>query len=103
MISNRTPYSPLSHIVYIYTVYLFTQGRGEGGELNKREGERGNTGDSTDDEILHLTFMSLVFIRISLFEAAGTVCHILVLRIAESCLPLLLKLGCQAFHAFLYI
>jgi hypothetical protein len=28
----------------VYTVYLFTQGRGEG-ELNQREGERGNRGE----------------------------------------------------------
>jgi hypothetical protein len=26
-------------------MYLFTQGRGRVGELNQREGERGNTGD----------------------------------------------------------
>jgi hypothetical protein len=26
-----------------FTVYLFTQGRWEGGELNQREGERGNS------------------------------------------------------------
>jgi hypothetical protein len=26
----------------VYTVYLFTQGRGRGGELNQREEERGN-------------------------------------------------------------
>jgi hypothetical protein len=27
-----------SHPVYVYTVYLFTQERWEGGELNQREG-----------------------------------------------------------------
>jgi hypothetical protein len=31
MVSKKTPYS------YIQYVYLFTQGRGEGGELNQRE------------------------------------------------------------------
>jgi hypothetical protein len=34
----RTPYPPPLHNVYVYTLYLFTQGRGEGGELNQREG-----------------------------------------------------------------
>jgi hypothetical protein len=29
----------------VYKVYLFTQGRGKGGELNQREGERSNTGE----------------------------------------------------------
>ncbi len=32
--------------VYVYTVYLFTQGRGEGGELNQREGKMGNISQS---------------------------------------------------------
>jgi hypothetical protein len=32
----RTPYPPSSQIVYVYTVYLFTQGKR--GELNQREG-----------------------------------------------------------------
>ncbi len=30
-------------------VYLFTQGRGEGGELNKREGLRGNSSQSWEE------------------------------------------------------
>ncbi len=33
----RTPYPP-TLTVYVYTVYLFTQGRGERGEFNQREG-----------------------------------------------------------------
>jgi hypothetical protein len=35
----RTPYSPLLsslHTVYVYTIYLFTQGRG-GGELTREK------------------------------------------------------------------
>ncbi len=44
--SPTNSYTPL-HTVYIYTVYFFTQGRGEEGELNQREGERA-TGESTD-------------------------------------------------------
>jgi hypothetical protein len=35
----------------MYTVNLFTQGRGEGGgggELNHREGERGNRGENSN-------------------------------------------------------
>ncbi len=35
-LSSRNPYLFLTH-VYVYTVYLFTQGRGEGRELNQRE------------------------------------------------------------------
>jgi hypothetical protein len=38
----RTPIPHLTHCVYVYTVYLFTQRRGEGEELNKGEGERRN-------------------------------------------------------------
>jgi hypothetical protein len=30
----------------VYTVYLFTQGRGGWGELNKSEGKRGNSSQS---------------------------------------------------------
>ncbi len=39
----RTTYPPL-HSVYVYYTYSL-QGRGEGGELNQREGERGNAGE----------------------------------------------------------
>jgi hypothetical protein len=39
MISNKIPYPPSFHTVYIYAVYLFTQGRGDRGrvELERRE------------------------------------------------------------------
>jgi hypothetical protein len=33
----QNPIPPL-YTVYVYTVYLFAQGRGEGEELNQREG-----------------------------------------------------------------
>jgi hypothetical protein len=38
---NLIPPFPYTLYVYVYAVYLFTQGRGEGGLLNQREGERG--------------------------------------------------------------
>jgi hypothetical protein len=37
----RNSYPPPLHTVHVVTVYLFTQGRGEGGELNQKEGEEG--------------------------------------------------------------
>ncbi len=38
--AQNPPY-PATNTVYVYTMYLFTQGKGErGGELNQREGER---------------------------------------------------------------
>ncbi len=44
---GRTPYHPPPplYTVYVFTVYLFTQGRG-GGKLNQREGHRGNSPQS---------------------------------------------------------
>jgi hypothetical protein len=39
--AKNTIHPPL-HTVYVYTVYLFTKGRGEGGQLNQREGYRCN-------------------------------------------------------------
>jgi hypothetical protein len=39
-------YPPPLHTVNVYTVYLFTQGRREGGEFNLREGEGGNISQS---------------------------------------------------------
>ncbi len=42
----RTPYPPPPlHTAYVYTAYLFTR-KGEGGELNRREGQRGNSSQS---------------------------------------------------------
>jgi hypothetical protein len=43
---TRTPL--LTHCIRVYGIlnYLFTQGREEGGELNQREGERGNSSQS---------------------------------------------------------
>jgi hypothetical protein len=53
----RTPY-PLSHTVYVYTVYLFTRERGEGawGELHHRDRERGNSslGRKYQHDLLYL-------------------------------------------------
>jgi hypothetical protein len=37
---------PPLHIVYVNTVYLFTDGRGGGGELSLREGQRRNSSQS---------------------------------------------------------
>jgi hypothetical protein len=45
-VCGTEPHSPPLHTVYVHTVYQFTQGRGEGGELNQREGERGNSSQS---------------------------------------------------------
>ncbi len=36
-LSEDQKHIPPLHIVYVYSVYLFTQGRGEQGELNRRE------------------------------------------------------------------
>jgi hypothetical protein len=39
----RTPYPPsLSHCIRVYSLRIHT-GKGEGGESNQREGERGNS------------------------------------------------------------
>ncbi len=37
---------PLLHTAYEYIVYLFTQGEGGGGELNQRDGYRGDSSQS---------------------------------------------------------
>ncbi len=57
--------SPPPYTLYIqytcihYTVYLFTQGRGEGGgELNQREGERGNSSQSWVENSNNTDFIS---------------------------------------------
>ncbi len=36
-LSPTRPDPPPLHAVYMYTVYLFTQGRGKGGELTKEK------------------------------------------------------------------
>jgi|688.fasta_scaffold1193580_1 hypothetical protein len=41
------PLHPPLHIVYVYTVYLFTQRMGVGEESWTREKRRGETGEST--------------------------------------------------------
>ncbi len=47
----RTPYT-----LYVYTVYLFTHGRGEGRDLSQREGERGNSAQSCRKFPLQVNF-----------------------------------------------
>jgi hypothetical protein len=42
----------------MYTVYLFTQGKGRGEELNQREGERGNTGEYRSQNWVEITNMT---------------------------------------------
>jgi hypothetical protein len=37
LLMPRTPYPSPLHTVYVYTVYLFTQGRREWGEFSTRE------------------------------------------------------------------
>ncbi len=41
----RNPYPPLPHYIHVYSILIHT-GKGEGGELNQREGKRGNSSQS---------------------------------------------------------
>jgi hypothetical protein len=41
----------------VYSEYLFTQGRWEGGELNQREGERGNRVEYRSQSLVENTNM----------------------------------------------
>ncbi len=52
---TQNPIHPTLHIVYAYTVYLFTQRRGE---LNQRNGYRGNRGEYRSHSWVETTNMT---------------------------------------------
>jgi hypothetical protein len=47
-VSNRTPYTPppYTHCMYTYAQYTYSHRERGGGELNQREGYRGNSSQS---------------------------------------------------------
>ncbi len=57
--------SPPLHIVYVYTIYLFTQEEGEGGEVNQREGWRGNSSQSCVDNTYMIDCISSLYTLIN--------------------------------------
>jgi hypothetical protein len=54
----RTPYHhSITHCIRVY-LYLFTRGKGEGRELNQREGERDNRGEYRLQSLVENTNMT---------------------------------------------
>jgi hypothetical protein len=58
MTKAQNPIPPPPHSVYVYTVCLVIQARRGGGELNQREGERGNRGQYRSQSSVENTNMT---------------------------------------------
>jgi hypothetical protein len=71
----------------MYAVYLFRQGMGGGGELNQREGERGNTGEYRSQSWVENTNMTECTQEIGYLQTVNSDKH----------LPLYLSLYSQLF------